>query len=61
MKFYDRGSLIGICTFVAMFCAYGFVAAGEPGPNHGAFRVGYAVVGMTCLAAVVVLLGKGTK
>jgi Na+/melibiose symporter-like transporter len=54
MKLFDRRSLIGVCGFVAIFCLYGFIAAGEPGPNHAAFRVGYAVVGVLCL---VVMLG----
>lgn len=55
MKLYGRSSLIGVCGLVAMFCLYGFIAAGEPGPNHAAFRVGYAAVGVLCLGVVLVL------
>lgn len=58
MKLYDRRSLIGICSLMAMFCGYGFIAAGEPGPNHAAFRVGYAAAGIICLVLIVVLLRK---
>ncbi len=50
--------MIGVCGFVAMFCLYGFIAAGEPGPNHAAFRVGYASVGLLCLAVVLILVAR---
>lgn len=58
MKLYNRRSLIGVSGLVAMFCLYGFIAAGEPGPNHAAFRVGYACVGLLCLAAVLILVAR---
>lgn len=45
MKIYDKRSLVGISCLVAMFCLYGFIAAGEPGPGNAAFRTGYATVG----------------
>ena len=41
---------------VATFCVYGFIAAGEPGPNHVYYRVGYSVVGIVSLVAAVALL-----
>ena len=46
---------------LAAFCVYGFIASGEPGPNHIYFRVGYAVVGFLCAALVVALLAVGEK
>jgi hypothetical protein len=41
---------------VAAYCLYGFIAAGEPGPNHIYFRVGYAVVGLVCIGIAFALL-----
>lgn len=45
---------------IAVFCGYGFVASGEPGPHHDYFRIGYAIVGAACAAAsaIVQLRGK---
>ncbi len=43
---------------VAAFCAFGFLATFEPTSNPGqflAFRFGYAVVGLGCLAGVILL------
>lgn len=42
---------IAALVFVAigLFCAWGFVAAAEPGEFHFAWRVGYGVVFVTCL------------
>lgn len=54
MKIYDKRSLVGICCILAMFCLYGFAAAAEPGPNHAAFRIGYAIVG--CIAFVLTFI-----
>jgi hypothetical protein len=34
-----------LLALVAGFCLFGFLASGEPGPNHVYFRIGYAVVG----------------
>jgi hypothetical protein len=35
------------------FCVYGFIASGEPGPNHIYYRIGYPLAGMIALAAAV--------
>jgi hypothetical protein len=51
--------LIGVCGLVAMFCLFGFTAAGEPGPNHAALRVGYAVVGVLCLVVMLACVRRG--
>lgn len=59
MKLFDRRSLIGVCGLVAMFCLFGFTAAGEPGPNHAALRVGYAVVGVLCLVVMLACVRRG--
>jgi hypothetical protein len=47
--------------FVAAFCVYGFIAAGEPGPNHIYFRVGYPVVGIISLVAAASLFMRKKK
>ncbi len=44
---------------IAAFCGFGFVASGEPGPNHSYFRIGYAVLGVACAAAAVSMLRRG--
>jgi hypothetical protein len=45
-----------VLLLVTAFCAYGFIAADEPGPNHVNYRIGYPVVGIVCLAAAVAML-----
>jgi len=43
---------------IAAFCVFGFIATFEPTDQPGlfmAFRVGYGVVGLGCLATVVAL------
>ncbi|MCC6493091.1 MAG: hypothetical protein IT424_08715 [Pirellulales bacterium] len=47
-----------VLMLVAALCVYGFSASGEPGPSHVYFRVGYAVVGIACLAIALVLLAR---
>jgi hypothetical protein len=51
-----RAAVAVILLLVAAFCLYGFIAAGEPGPNHIYYRIGYPIVGIVCLAAAVVML-----
>lgn len=41
---------------VAGFCGFGFLATFEPGPNVVAWRIGYGVTGLACLAAAAWLL-----
>ena len=46
---------------VAAFCLFGFAATFEPTDRtveFMAFRVGYAVIGLGCLAGVVVLIAN---
>jgi hypothetical protein len=35
---------------IASFCAFGFLASFEPTDNAMVFRIGYAVMGISCLA-----------
>ena len=44
---------------VAAFCVYGFIAAGESGPTHIYFRIGYPILGLACLAGAIALLMGG--
>ncbi len=37
---------------IALFCLYGFVAAGEPGDYHIVWRVGYGFVFISCLFTI---------
>src|SRR5687768_6414522 len=50
-----------ILLLVAAFCVYGFIAAGEPEPNHIYFRIGYPIVGIASLAAAVAMLVRKKK
>lgn len=45
-----------ILLLVAAICVFGFLAAGEPGPNHIYYRIGYPLVGIVCLASAVAML-----
>ena len=50
------GSLLLLA--VASFCVFGFLATFEPTDNTWqfmAFRVGYSVVGLSCIAGVILL------
>ena len=49
-----RIAVVGLLPF-ELFCAYGFFAAGEPGPGHHWWRLGYAI-GFVLFAAVQVRL-----
>ena len=49
-----------VCLVVALYCAYGFLATFEPG-NFLAFRIGFAVVGLACLAGIAYLLVPRTR
>lgn len=56
-------SLIGslILLSVAAFCVFGFMATSEPTDRtveFMAFRIGYAVIGLGCLAGVVALIAR---
>lgn len=50
-----------ILLLVAAFCVFGFIASGEPGPNHIYFRIGYPLVGLLCLALAFAALLKPRK
>jgi hypothetical protein len=54
-----RAATATALLLMAAFCGYGFLASGEPGPNHIYFRIGYAVVGVACAAAALSLLRRG--
>jgi hypothetical protein len=47
-----------LLLLVAGFCLFGFLASGEPGPNHAYFRVGYAVVGVAAVVYAAVILTR---
>ena len=49
---------------IAAFCLFGFAATFEPTNRPGvfsAFRIGYAVVGLGCLAGVVTLVARSIR
>lgn len=49
---------------VAAFCVFGFLATFEPTNNPGqflAFRVGYSVIGLGCIARVVLLIVNAAR
>ena len=49
---------------VAAFCLFGFLATFEPTDSPGrflAFRIGYGVVGVGCLAGIVALVVKAFR
>ncbi len=53
------GSVLLLC--LAAFCMFGFLATLEQTNKPGlfiAFRIGYSVVGIACLAGVILLLGS---
>ena len=46
-----RAVLAGLLIALALFCVYGFMASFESGPaGRLVFKIGYAVVGLGCLA-----------
>lgn len=45
----------------AAFCLFGFLASGEPGPNHQYFRIGYAIVGIACAASAISMIRRGSS
>jgi hypothetical protein len=47
-----------VLLLIAAFCVYGFIAAGEPGPNHIYYRIGYPILGIACLATAAMLIRK---
>ena len=53
-----RPILAVILLLAAAFCVFGFIASGEPGPNHIYFRIGYPLAGLLCLALAVAALVK---
>ena len=49
---------------IVAFCLFGFAATFEPTNRPGvfrAFRIGYAVVGLGCLAGVVTLVERSIR
>jgi roadblock/LC7 domain-containing protein len=49
---------------LAAFCLFGFLATYEPTEAPGmnwTFRIGYAVVGISCVVCVVVLILKAVR
>jgi hypothetical protein len=44
-----------LLLLTAAVSAYGFLASFEPSPRAAYFRVGYAVVGLLCLACLAAL------
>lgn len=56
------GSLVLLAVFA--FCAFGFLATFEPTNNRVqflAFRVGYAVVALGCLAGMISLIVNAVR
>lgn len=55
--------LLGLLA-VAAFCIFGFLATFEPTNNASeflAFRIGYAVVGLGCVAGLIALIVKAVR
>ena len=49
---------------IAAFCVFGFLATFEPSNTPGmfmAFRIGYAVVGVACLAGTIALIVNSVR
>ncbi len=46
---------------VVVFCGFGFLATFEPTDNALAFRVGYVVIGIGCLAAAILLTANAVR
>ncbi|MCB9922574.1 MAG: hypothetical protein H6822_10350 [Planctomycetaceae bacterium] len=46
---------------VAAFCVFGFLATFEPTSNAMVFRVGYSVIGLGCIAGVILLIVNAAK
>ena len=49
-----------VLLLLAAFCLFGFLASGEPGPNHQYFRIGYAIVGIACAASAIAMIRRGS-
>jgi len=45
---------------VAAFCVFGFLATFEPG-QFMAFRIGYSIVGLGCIAGVILLIVNAAR
>ena len=41
---------VAMLLMLAAFCLFGFLASFEPTDNAMVFRIGYAVMGVSCLA-----------
>ncbi|MCP3691157.1 MAG: hypothetical protein GY917_03085 [Planctomycetaceae bacterium] len=41
---------VAMLLMLAAFCLFGFLASFEPTDNAMVFRIGYAVMGISCLA-----------
>jgi len=50
MKPVFRCLLAVVMLMLAGFCVFGFLASFEPTDNAMVFRIGYAVMGVSCLA-----------
>jgi hypothetical protein len=59
-------AILGVVVLlpIAAFCLFGFAATFEPTDRPGAvwaFRIGYAVVGLGCLAGVVTFVARSIR
>ncbi len=59
-------AILGVVVLlpIAAFCLFGFAATFEPTNRPGvfwAFRIGYGVVGLGCLAGVVMLVARSIR
>lgn len=60
MRFLDLGLALILLAF-ALFCVFGFLASFEPGADWWGFKVGYAALGLTSLAAASWLIRRATR
>lgn len=59
-------AIVGSFLLLAMaaFCSFGFLATFEPTINPGqfkAFRIGYSVVGLGCIAGAILLIANAFR
>jgi len=50
-----------ILLMLEAFCIFGFIATFEPAENAMMYRVGYAVLGVTCFPTAVLLIKIGFR
>ena len=55
------GVFAAVFLMLEVFCIFGFIATFEPVENALIYRVGYAVIGVACFPAAVLLIRFGFR